>query len=313
MKRLPLWTSLIPLMLGIGGYYAWWSQQADALAAAVAPWVGAPLTVQGFPYRIELVAGQPLFTHEGEGNLTVAAARLIVNRGPAASPVLVGYLEQPRIALSAKGVPAASARIEATAGQSSWRWERGHVARLSVVLKDARIVSPLLPAPLSGPGIELHVRETPATADPASRSATPPAQVEVVVRGDAVRFGSGDPLRLTAQAELTATRPIRSRAAWDGGTAELRSLTLADKAGEVLKLSATALPSGDVAGTVETVCPRTLLSLFAGAAPRPEFRARRTIRFAYGGQPGRYRVDSAPDLSRVPVRSQAPPCPVLRR
>lgn len=311
-RRLPLWTTLIPLALGVAGYYAWWSKQADTLADAVAPWVGAPLTVQGFPYRIELVAERPLFTHEGEGNLTVAAERLVINRGPAASPVLVGYLERPRIALSAKGVPAAAVTLRAAASQSSWRWDRGHLARLSTVLTDARIVSPLLPAPLIGPEIEVHVRETPATADPASRSATPPAQVEAVLRGGAVRFGGGDPLKLTAQAELTAPQAIRSRAAWDGGTAELRSLTLADKTGEVLKLSATALPSGEVAGTVETVCPRTVLALFAGTAPPKELRARRTIRFAFSGRPGGYTAD-APDLSRVPVRSQEPLCPALRR
>jgi len=318
-RRIPLWVTLLPLLLGLGAWWLWWRGEADAFKRDVAALIGATPAISGYPYRIEGETGAVALARAGGGaQLSVSGSRVVVNRQPWGSPVVVAHVGEPRLSASVPGVEAASLSVAAPSANVSLRWQDARLMRLSMVFDSATLTLGLLPAPLTGSSIELHVRETPATADPASRSPKGPQQAQLVIEGTGVRAPGGDPLALSADFALTGQRPVRSVAAWlDGGTLELRRMRLADKTGEVMTATATATPDRTgrllVAGTVTTVCPRSVAALFAGQAAPVEYRARRARSFAFEGPPGALALAvPAGALDRIAERRQDPACPRLR-
>lgn len=322
IRRIPLWVTLLPLLIGGVIYHRWWSGQRDAFAAEVREIVGPEAVVEmsGFPYRLEADIGRiALRRANGEAALSIAADRLALNRQPTRRDLTVGHALRPRVAASVPGVAGASLAVEAAASQTSLRLQDRRIARLSTVFDEATVRTRLLAGLATAKRFEVHVRETPQVADPASRAPTDPEQAQLVVEGEGVRYAGGDPLTLRAELGVTARGPVRRLADWlPGGTAELKRLELRDPRGVIATLEATASPDASgqllIAGTAETICPAGLAALFAGRPAPVEKRARRAVSFTFNGPVGALALARAADEPiRVPVRNQEPPCPVLRR
>lgn len=317
MRRLPLWTTLLPLLIGLGAYYWYWDRERATFEQALTTVFGETMAVGGFPYRLEAGIENPRLGHNGQYAFEVRGERAQFNRQPWRQELTSIGLLQPSLTWQAVGFDDANAEISSATAQASLRLTNGRISRLSSVHQDAKMRLPLLPVPATATSFEWHFRETPAAPDPASRAPTFPEQAQLVLAGEGVRFRGGDPLTLAAQIGLTSGRPIWDFAGWRrGGTAELRSLTLADAHGELLSLKATGSASLTdplrIAGTIETVCPRSVEAAFAGtAAPPREYRTRRPTRLAFGGASGDLRLMLPADTRRLPVRAQEPPCPTF--
>lgn len=317
MKRPPLWTTLIPLVVAGAAYYQWWSAQRDAFVADVAAIFGVEGSSGGFPYRIETGIAKPALGFDRAGAVASVSADLIVlNRQTLGEGPVVGQMLQPRLMLAVPAISDAGVNIEARTSSSSLRIANGHVVRFSTVFDAARLRFARLATAATADRFEAHFRETPAVAV-ASSDPRFPVQDELVLAATGLRYGKGDPLSFAASLDLTAKRPVRSFADWrTGGTVEVRRFQLSDRVGDVLTLTATASPGSDgqmfSAGTVDTVCPATVEAAFAGETGARELRARRVIRYAFAGPLGRLRLTPL-GVTRVPVRNQEPPCPVLRR
>ena len=323
MRRVPIWTTLLPLVAGLSVYWWYWDQQHDAFRAGLERVLdrGQAIEVGGFPYRLEATLGPVTLRREGQDwFIQGSAAEAIVNRQPWRPDPTIIRLRHPQFQLAVPSVTGARLDVEGAASETSLRWNGDRIARLSTAVQDAGVWFALLPAPATAGQFELHFRETPATLDPASRAPTYPEQAQLVLAGEALRFGNGDPLTFAAEAGLTAAMPVRSLAAWQtGGTIELKRLTLSDKTGEVLSMTATLVPGSDgrprVAGTVETVCPVAVLAAFRGRQPTTEERrTRKPVRLAFEGMPGDFDlIEPAAATAKRPVRGQEPPCPLIRR
>ena len=320
-RRVPLWITLIPLAIGLAAYWFYWSGERDAFRAQLATVFGADtsMTLGGFPYRLEATVGPIFLRHDGSETFgQVSAEQIVLNRQPWRRQLTIASMRQPRIQLTVPPIGGARLDVEAATSLSSLRRDGERIARLSNVFQDARIWLAILPVPVHAKSFEAHLRETPS--DPpaiGTRAPTPPEQAQVVLSGAEVRIGEGDPLTLAAEIGVTDERALASVADWRrGGTVEIKRLTLRDDKTSYVDLNATlaALPNGrlTLSGTIETICPQALRAAFFGRPAPTELRARRPVRFGIRGEIGRLELVE-PDLSRVPVRSQEPPCPVLRR
>lgn len=320
-RRIPLWATLIPLAVGLVVYWFYWSDERDAFRAQLVAVFGTdtPIVLGGFPYRLEASLGPIFLRHDGTETFgQVSAEQLVLNRQPWRRQLTIASMRQPRIQLTVPPIGGARLDLEAETSLSSLRRDGERIARLSNVFQDARLWLAILPVPVRAESFEAHLRETPSNP-PAIGTRTPtfPEQAQVVLRGADVRIGEGDPLTLSAEIGVADERALASVADWRrGGTVEIRRLTLRDDKTNYVDLNATLapLPNGrlTLSGTIETICPETLRAAFLGRPAPQELRARRPVRFGIRGELGRLELIE-PDLSRVPVRSQEPPCPVLRR
>jgi hypothetical protein len=317
MKRPPLWTTLLPLAAGLAVYWVYWDRERAGFERALAAVFGDGVAVGGFPYRLEADIADPRLAHDGAYALEARATRLRANRQPWHPELTSIGLLAPSLSWRVPSLDATAFTVASATAQTSLRLAGDRIARLSTVHSDARLGVPLVPAPLSATSFEWHFRETPAAPDPASRAPTFPEQAQLVLGGDGLRIGGGDPLKVAAQIGVTSSAPVWDLAGWRrGGTVELRSVTLADAHGELLTLNATASATPTdalrIAGTIETVCPLTLQAAFAGtAAPAVEYRTRRSTRLAFGGSAGDITLAPSTDRRPLPVRAQEPPCPKL--
>ncbi len=317
MRRLPLWTSLLPLVVGLAVYWWYWDRERDAFARTLGAVFGEAVGVGGFPYRLEAEVAAPRLAHDGDYALEVSAERLRANRQPWGADLTSVGLLAPRLSWRVASLDGARFDVESATAQTSLRLDGDRIARLSTVHNEARVRLPLLPVAATATSFEWHFRETPAAPDPTSRAPTFPEQAQLVLGADGLRIGGGDPLKLTAQIGITASAPVWDLATWRrGGTVELRALTLADAHGEVLTLTATASATPTdplrVAGTIDTVCPVSVRAAFAGMpVPAVEYRTRRSTRVAVGGRAGEIALLPSTERRPLPVRAQEPPCPRL--
>ncbi|WP_448581573.1 hypothetical protein [Thermaurantiacus sp.] len=319
MTRPPLWLTLVPLLLGIAGWYLAWSQWRDRLETALLALLpaGTPIALGGFPYRLEARTGPVQLERAGEAvTARLAAEAMVVNRQPWRVDRQVINLAAPRIALT--GLRGATLGLEAPSAQASLRFDSGWIARASAVFEAARLRAEFLPVPARAERLEVHVRETPANVV-SDQSATLPVQAQLILSAVALRFGEGEAVSLSAALDLTARAPVRRVATWQaGGTAELRELVIADREGEVVRVSGTFSPGADrrllFAGSVETVCPASVRAALLGSPPVSEKRTRKPVRFALTAVLGELAEPEAPVPGAVapPVRAQAPDCPRLR-
>lgn len=319
-RRIPLWATLIPLVLGVLLWGWMWRDYATRFRAdlqAAAP-QHSEISVSGFPYRLE--ARIPDVDAPLDGGALQARLRvkeLAVNRVPWQANRQVLNLDRSLAEIAVVPLGGAKARVEADEAQASLHLEGERIARLSIVWEAPRIETGLLPVPVSAGHFEAHLRETPSTGlQPAG---APPTQAQLVLAGKAVRFGEGAPLGLALDSELTAPGPLRSYALWaSGGAVEIRSATLSDATGEVARLTATLRPDGKGAlqleGRIETVCPASLRAAIAGEAHSGEKRSRKAEAIAISGRlpGGLVAAPADPSKPPPPVRGQEPPCPRLR-
>jgi hypothetical protein len=318
VRRIPLWATLVPLMVGLAIYWWYWDRERAAFERRLDAVFGeGRASVGGFPYRLESDVAKPRLRHDGQYALDVEAERAVINRQPWRDSLSFIRLIEPRLQWRAAALDI-DFEVASRTAKASLRLDGERIVRLSSVNDDAELRLPFVGTAATAKSFEWHLRETPAAPDPASRAPTFPEQAQLVLAADAIRFGKGDPLKLAAQIGLTSAAPIWDLAGWRrGGTAELRGVTLSDAAGEVATLIATGSASLTaplrIAGTIETVCPISVQAAFAGiAAPVREYRTRRPVKLGFGGTVGDLELLlPAGGLRRMPVRAQEEPCPKL--
>ncbi|MDO9488992.1 MAG: DUF2125 domain-containing protein, partial [Sphingomonadaceae bacterium] len=269
MRRVPLWATLVPLIVGLAIYWWYWDREHDAFKQALTETFGTQVAVGGFPYRLEAEIADPRISHNGSYVFDARAERLRANRQPWRAALTSVGLLKPRVTWWIPSIDGTAFSVTSATAQTSLRLDGDRIVRLSSVHDDARIGLPLLPVPTTATSFEWHFRETPAAPDPASRAPTFPEQAQLVLAGDGFRIGGGDPLRMTAQIGVTSAAPVWDLTSWRrGGTVELHSLTLADTHGDILTLKATGSAGSAgplrLAGTIDTVCPASVTAAFAG-------------------------------------------------
>jgi hypothetical protein len=319
--RLPLWTTLVPLALGVLVWGLLWRSYAADFRSDLGRLLpaGTEIEVGGFPYRLEAdVAPLQVVHADAALRARLEAGTLQVNRVPWQRDRQVLNLAGSTAELGFTPLDGATVLVKADEAQASLRIQDERIARLSAVWEAPAIETGLIALPIQADRLEAHFRETPSEAGSTS-SPRPATQAQLVLAGRGVRLGDGAPLTLALSAELTAAAPLAGYAAWaSGGTVEIRSATLADSTGEVARMSATLVPDGAgalrIAGTIETVCPATVRAALAGLPPVSEKRVRQAELIAFSGRlPGGVTADTRdPSRPPAPVRGQEPPCPRLR-
>ena len=315
-RRFPLWLTLVPLVAAIAIYWLFWSSWArdfgDELGR-VLPAKGVAVT--GFPYRLEARVVAPDWRAGDAVQVTASADSALVNRGPWATELTVIRAEYPRFAAIVG--PGFGASFSGKTASTSVRIIDGKLARVSSIIEAAKVSVGFLPTAITADTLELHLRvRVPAAASAAS--ATPPPRGQLVVRGERARLDGGD--ALTIMANMTANGPVRliDFDRWaEAGTIEISKLTLGDAHGTVASVAATLVPVGRkalrFAGTIETVCPATLVAAWSGVAAPKELRLRVPVRLAFDGVAGAVRLAGVPgDLAGRARRGQDPACPVVR-
>ena len=213
--------------------------------------------------------------------------------------------------------PEIAVTITGTAATTSIKIIDARLARASSIITAAKVSLNRLA--ITADSLELHLRERIPGPGAGPTGPTGPPRGQVVVTGERLRLGTGDPL--TFAADITATGPARLLA-YDNwattGTLELASLTLADAHGEIASARATFVPIGRTAlrfaGTISTICPANVVAALQGQAAVSEKRLRAPLTLAVEGRSGDMRVTGIPaDIATRPTRNQLPPCPVLRR
>lgn len=327
MKRIPLWLTIVPLVLGGLLYWHFWSGWRDTLRVDLATVIpGAAVTIGGFPYRLEAEVARPHYQlggrhdegrpDDGPVGLVLTADRALVNRNPWQRDLTIVRADHlRRFGASIEGLTGADVAGSADTAVSSIHLGPTGIARLSTVLAGIVAETTLFAARINAAHFEVHLRQTRARSNEAW-SATPPEQAQVVLSGTKVRFGAGAPLTFDLDAGVTATARLRDFAGWAaGGTVEIRAATLADASGEVARLTATVVPLAGtlrLTGTVTTVCPATLAAAVGGTVAAPESRLRNPVRLAFAGTPGSFVLAAIPIDAPTAVRGQLPPCPRLR-
>jgi hypothetical protein len=315
MRRLPLWLTPLPLVLGLALYGLLWRDWAADFAARLSPWFpGQTLAVTGFPYRMEVELAPVRLANAGPLLAEVSAQRLRLNRGPWRPELTVAQLVAPHAALGLAG----PLRLEVTAPAllASVHVVGGRLERLSVTGDDVALRPGFAPA-FSAGSLQVHVREHQGPA-PAAGSPSGAIRGQLRAEATALRLPGLPPLQLALEAAATGPARLTDYARWaDTGTIEVNRLALADATGEVLALQATLVPQGRDAlrlgGTITTVCPETVARLLGGPAMAPARRLRMPVTLAVEGQLGAgqwLRLTGQPaDLASRPRRAQLMACP----
>ncbi len=322
-RRLPLWLTLLPLVVAAALYWRWWQGESASFRAELVAVLGSgvPIDVGGFPYRLATDLDHLALSSEGsDGSLGFTAERVTIHRQPFVRTLSVIGAAQPRLRARATAFAGANLRIAAPTGRASINRTFGRLNRLSAEFAAADIALGIVSPTLHAQHLEIHLRETPVAPIAFPTGPTLPTQAEIIVRATALRIGRSAPLTLEAAVALTAAAPLRSVRGWaaQSGTLELRRFSLSDTGGSVVQGSMTLAPMANgvlrIVGTASTVCPRTLIAALAnGPAPPREYRARQFHTLAFGGTAGAVRplTDEA-SLGAFTVRTQEPPCPALR-
>ncbi len=311
------WLALLPVLLGLLGWWLWWDRAAGRWQAQLGEVLTRPERVIGFPYRLQADFGPlALARAHGGAGVEARASSATVERA-FARPWPHVFAATGLVARAEAGLPAGIALgLEAPALRGSLDLAGGQLNRLSLVMPSARLELGWLGGALNLAEAELHLRQVPAALPAQDR---PGAVAELVLTAARARFGTaGAPLVLDARATLLQQGALRSVADWvaAGGALRIDRLTLADATGPVLELSGGIRPGSGVplvlAARITTPCPASVLAALQGRPPAPEFRRRVPVSLTLAGPPSRPVVEPSADaLARRPVRAQEPPCPML--
>ncbi|QXQ04807.1 DUF2125 domain-containing protein [Sphingosinicellaceae bacterium] len=315
MKRIPLWLTVVPLILGVAGYWWFWSGYKDGFReqiAAVFP--GSPVTIGGFPYRLEAEVGSPRLESRGDVPATASADNAILNRGPWQPDLTIVRSAEPRVSGRIPALANSTLSIAAPSSETSLHLDQARrIARLSTVFDKPRVTLALLGLPLTATKLEVHFRETTGRSAEAW-SPSLPQRAQVVLEGEGVKAAAGAPLKLAADIRVTGPTRLIDYARWASkGTVEIHALTLADTTDEVLRLDATMVASGGVprlTGTLVTSCPQTVRAALTGERVS-EQRLRLPVTLSLSGSPGAWQLGNLPEAGRA-TRAQQPACPALR-
>ncbi|MBB4633848.1 DUF2125 domain-containing protein [Sphingosinicella soli] len=317
MRRLPFWVAVLPLLLGLGAYWLYWNGESKAFGAFVAERLGVPVAIAGFPYRIEIRTEDiDIRRQTRELSVAVQASKMAINRQPWRTGHAVIEAQEPRLQVALARFTGMRLDIEAPTMLASIRRPGDTLERLSLHFGTAKVWLPFAGGPFDATDFELHLRETPDAA-PLSRSPTLPVRAEARIAGTLTRAGTS--LGLNIPLFVTARGPIASLEGWrSGGTIEAKGaqLLLEEKPLADIEATLAPLPDGRIAvsGTISSECPFTVKALLEGGVPATEYRARRARTMTLTGDSAAGLVVGAPEgASGGPVRSQEPPCPVLRR
>ncbi len=313
-RRWPLLLSLLPLALGLAVYGQLWRGWAGDYAATLMRWFpGTQPQVIGFPYRLEAEIADAALAHAGAVQMGLAVERLRLNRGPWRPELTV--LQGQEIALNARLGALASAAT-AAAGTASLKLDQGQLARLSIILPDARGNFGLGPD-FTAATLELHAREAigPAALQPGPGL---PVQGQLVLKAADLKLGQGAAIALSGDAQVRGPRRLDDYAAWAGSGSIDVTLTGSDATGEIFRLEAAVVALGSelrLAGTIMSVCPMSVQAALNGTAPPAELRLRAPVRLALetalpaGGVAALSGLPA--DLATRPRRGQLPACPRL--
>lgn len=158
MRRLPLWTTLLPLVAGMAIYWWYWDREHDAFRQALTSLFGETVSVGGFPYRLEAEIAAPRLSHAGGYVFEARAERLRANRQPWRGNLTSVGLLKPSVLWRAPGLDGASFSVSSATAQTSLRLDRDRIVRLSTVHEDARVRLPLLPVAATASSFEWHFR-----------------------------------------------------------------------------------------------------------------------------------------------------------
>ena len=315
-RRVPLLLTLVPLAFAIGVYaLVWqgWARDFAAMVAANLP-VG-DVEVTGFPYRLESELRAPKW-QAGEGVKIVASAdRALVNRGPWQRDLTVIRAEYPKF--SAVVGPGFGGSFTGKTAMTSIKIVDDRLERLSTVVEAAQARLGFTPVKIIADTLEFHLRERIPGVE-STDSATLPPRGQLVMKAQRLRLDGGDALTLLADMTANGKDRLTDFDAWaHDGTIEVARLTFADAHGDVAKLAATIVPTGRAglrfAGTIETICPQTVVAAFQRTAPVTELRLRAPVRLAFDGVAGAVQLSGLPDnLAMRARRGQDPACPLLR-
>ncbi|WP_426165639.1 hypothetical protein [Sandarakinorhabdus sp. DWP1-3-1] len=321
MRRIPLWLTLVPLVVGIAIYGWLWSGWAREFRATIEDWLpGATVSISGFPYRMEADVAAPRLAGGDVVRLTAAADRARINRGPWQPELTVIGTDRPRFSVTVGSLLSATIAGKSAASSVKVVSEGGatRLVRLSSVIEAATARLGFTPVAIAADSLELHLRERrDEVAIPGSPAGAPRGQL--VLAGERLRFGTGDALTFAADMLVTGDTRLTGYDAWArSGTIELTSLTLSDASGEIASVKATLAPQGRtglrVAGTITTVCPASIAAALAAAPSPSEKRLRAPVRLSFEGVAGAVTLGGLPaDLATRPTRGQLPACPVIRR
>ncbi len=213
--------------------------------------------------------------------------------------------------------PGIGASFSGKSALTSINVEGGRLVRLSSVIEAAKARLGFSPVIIAADSLELHLRERQPDAA-APEAATPAPRGQLVISGQRVRFDGGDALTLATDMTVTGPGRLTAYDRWSTiGTIELTRASLSDAHGEIAGFTATIVPIGRralrFAGTIDTVCPATVIAAFDDKPAAAEKRLRTPLRLAFEGEPGAMRLAGLPaDVGQRPVRGQLPPCPRLR-
>ena len=344
----PFWL-LGVVVLALIAYAIYWfarlgefKETVQALAGGRGPVdvVAEDISYGGFPYRLSATFTNVTVKRAGKDyTLTVAAPELVIERQPWRGTLHLGFFQTPKLTLAA---PALTGGVQLTGtgteGRFSLFLKNGNVERLSTVLDNARISGgPWLETPLVAEKLELHGREVAAMrarqplpnageqAEGPGASPTPPTFLEVIVNGEKVQWGEGEPLTLMASLGITGEPQADAIGqsyldAWRdaGGTLEVHSLTLtAGKDDLVIAKATLALDDQRqllAGGTLTTPCPAMLAGLFGQTLEgAPEGRVQGLISLPFQARDGKLTLSQPQTEWPSPARNRDARCPDLRR
>lgn len=315
MKRVPLWLTVVPLIVAVAGYWWFWSGYRDAFRVEISTVLpGAPVTIGGFPYRLEAEVGSPRLQSKGDVTATASAERAVMNRGPWQRDLTIIRSVAPRVTASIPALATSQLSITAPSAESSLHLDKDRrIARLSTVFDSPTVTLALLGVPVTAGKLEVHFREMPGRSAEAW-SPSLPQRAQIVLAGEGVRT-VGEPLKLAADIRVTGPTRLIDYARWAGkGSVEIHALTLGDSSGEVLRMDATLVASGGVprlTGTIVTSCPESVRVALTGARRLHEQRLRLPVTLSLSGSPGAWQLGNLPEAGRA-TRAQQPACPALR-
>jgi len=93
MRRIPLWATLIPLVVAVLAYRFWWTGERDAFRTQLERlFPSSEISMGGFPYRLEADVVKPAARRDGELFMQLSAERLVINRLPWRSELTIAHM-----------------------------------------------------------------------------------------------------------------------------------------------------------------------------------------------------------------------------